>query len=486
MGKTFVLAIAVAAAALGGCGGARSDGGGPRVERSYQVGQFDRIEVAGHYDVDVRTGAAPSVRASGAERDLQRLVVEVRSGKLSIHSRKHDGMSLGWSGHGPVRVAVTVPNLKAAQIAGSGELDIDRIAGESFEGVVAGSGSMRLGQLEVGRAKLAIAGAGEIRAQAGRAENAEYAIAGSGDLDVAGGRRASGGDGGRGLGQYRGERDPDCLRRDRRIGRRHRQGRRQVQREQGRLGQRALLVRRILTMAPGKDGPMTARLALALLLAALASPAPAAERNFTVTSFDRVRVDGPFKVSLRTGTSPFARVKGSQAAIDRVSLAVQGRTLVIRQSSASWGGYPGQPAGPVEISAGTHELAAAWVNGSGALAIDRIEGLSFDLSVQGSGSATVGETEVDQLKVAIGGSASATLAGTAPRLVATVRGTSTLDSAALAVKDATLTADGPSVIRAMVTNGAKIDARGPSTVEIEGGAACTVSAQGSAAVRGCR
>lgn len=225
---------------------------------------------------------------------------------------------------------------------------------------------------------------------------------------------------------------------------------------------------------------------IALLLVAAAAPLQPAERSFSVTSFDKVRIDGPFRVTVSTGVAPFASVSGSSAAIDRVSVAVQGRTLVVRGNPSSWGGYPGQPVGPVDIRVGTHELAAAFLNGSGALAIDRVKGLSFDLAVQGSGSAAIGNAAVDQFKIGISGAGSATVAGTAPKMTAVLRGTSKLDASALAVKDATLGADGASVIQANATNSAKVDARGTASVEVSGDPACTVTAQGSAVVAGCR
>src|SRR5437879_1453008 len=148
-------------------------------------------------------------------------------------------------------------------------------------------------------------------------------------------------------------------------------------------------------------------------LAALAAPASAATRNFGVTGFDKIRVEGPYRVRLTTGVAPFASASGSPAAIDRVALDMRGNTLVVHSNLSSWSGYPGQDAGPVEISVGTHDLSSAWINGSGALAIDHVKGLSFDLSVQGSAAATIGRANVDQLNIAVVGTGSAALAGQA-------------------------------------------------------------------------
>ena len=56
------------------------------------------------------------------------------------------------------------------------------------------------------------------------------------------------------------------------------------------------------------------RLALSAALAALASPAAAETRSYTITSFDRVRIDGPYAVTVRTNSGSFARATGSAAA----------------------------------------------------------------------------------------------------------------------------------------------------------------------------
>lgn len=184
MRKAIVFGITVACSAVPACGEARGEGG-PTVERNYPVGAFTRIAVAGPYEVDVRSGSAPSVRASGPERSIERMEVEVDGDTLRIRPQRRNGLNLGWSRSGePVRLAVTVPSLAAAEIAGSGEIGVDRIAGESFEGAIAGSGDLRLGNVEVGRLKVAIAGSGEVRAQGGRARQAEYEIAGSGGIDM--------------------------------------------------------------------------------------------------------------------------------------------------------------------------------------------------------------------------------------------------------------------------------------------------------------
>ena len=55
--------------------------------------------------------------------------------------------SFGWrKDHGPVTVRVTAPSLAGAEIAGSGDMKIDKVEGGDFVGEIAGSGEIELGQ----------------------------------------------------------------------------------------------------------------------------------------------------------------------------------------------------------------------------------------------------------------------------------------------------------------------------------------------------
>lgn len=185
MKRAFVFGIVAAAAMAAGCTEARSENGGPTVDRNYSVGEFDRIELAGAYEADIRTGAAPSVQARGPQKAIDGLEVIVEDGALVIRPKKK--INFGWSmRHGKVALTVTVPTLRAAELAGSGTIRIDRVTGDSFDGGIAGHGNLKLGQVDVNKLKLTIAGSGNAEASAGRAKSAEYEIAGSGGINAKG------------------------------------------------------------------------------------------------------------------------------------------------------------------------------------------------------------------------------------------------------------------------------------------------------------
>jgi hypothetical protein len=224
------------------------------------------------------------------------------------------------------------------------------------------------------------------------------------------------------------------------------------------------------------------RIMLALALLGLASPAQAAERRFTVSGFDRVQVDGPFVVTLAVGKPPSAVATGSPAALDRVSVAVEGRTLRIRPNRAAWGAAPKAGEGGVAIAISTHELASAVVNGSGALAIDKAKAMRFDLGLSGSGRVTLGQVDVDRLNVQLLGAGGVSIAGKAKQLRATITGQGSLQAPGLVAEDAELSADTSGAISLGVRRSAKIAASGAGDVTIAGTPACTVTGAGAGRV----
>jgi hypothetical protein len=175
MRKSIALAAVAACTAVSGCGRVHAEDGGASISRTYQVGNFQKIEVAGPYDVEVRTGANPSVSARGSEKLLGRTVVEVRGDRLLIRPEQNKGwFHFGWSTHGHANFRVTVPQLSGATIAGSGDIKVDKVQGDRFEGTVAGSGGIDVGAMNVQTLKLAIAGSGSAKAGSGKAQSADY------------------------------------------------------------------------------------------------------------------------------------------------------------------------------------------------------------------------------------------------------------------------------------------------------------------------
>jgi hypothetical protein len=166
--------------------GAVAEESGPEVSQDFAVGQFDRIEVSGPYDVAVHTGAATAVTATGPQNLVERMDVQVQDGRLMIRPRKEEGRMKIWGNRGHVEVQVTVPGLRGAEIAGAGDIRIDRVDGDSFDADIHGSGGLVIETFEAQSLAASIAGSGEIRAASGTAEQVALKIGGSGNINTQG------------------------------------------------------------------------------------------------------------------------------------------------------------------------------------------------------------------------------------------------------------------------------------------------------------
>lgn len=184
--RSFTTATA-AALALSACQfGARAERKDPGLEstRSYQVGAFDKIEVAGPYEVKVQTGGKAGVSATGGQNLLDETEVVVDGSTLRIRPKKHKGIRWNWGRSGKANFTVTTAMLHGAAIAGSGGISVDKVNGD-FTGEVAGSGDLKLAAVKGGAVEFSIAGSGGVSA-AGTAASTKIRIAGSGDVDAAG------------------------------------------------------------------------------------------------------------------------------------------------------------------------------------------------------------------------------------------------------------------------------------------------------------
>jgi hypothetical protein len=224
-------------------------------------------------------------------------------------------------------------------------------------------------------------------------------------------------------------------------------------------------------------------LLLALVIAAVGAPAAAATRTYSVTGFEKIRVEGPYAVTLKVGSGGSAVATGDQRAIDRLKVEVQNRTLVVRTDRQAWGGWNKDDPGKVALSVTTPTLTSAVLAGSGSIAIDRAKAQRFDLAVNGSGSASIGALETDRAFLSLVGSGGLTAAGKASQTRASLQGSGTIDGAKLAVDDLDLSATGSGDAAFAARRTAKVTSAGSGDITVAGAAACTVASAGSGEVR---
>lgn len=148
-------------------------------QKLYKLGPFDTINMAGHYDVIVQSGAKPQVQIITDANVLPVLDVANKSRTLSISAQKGVALNLPT----PIKVIITTNTLKALSVAGKIKLQATgiktnkltlNIAGK-FDGSFAGSAK----SLEVN-----VGGASMVDAQKLITDNTHINFAGRSSLKV--------------------------------------------------------------------------------------------------------------------------------------------------------------------------------------------------------------------------------------------------------------------------------------------------------------
>jgi Putative auto-transporter adhesin, head GIN domain len=218
------------------------------------------------------------------------------------------------------------------------------------------------------------------------------------------------------------------------------------------------------------------------VLLALAGPASAAERNFGLTSFEKIVLDGDFAVEVSSKAPIGARASGPQNALDRVELRSAGGTLTISDRQFGSNRQRGASAGPVVIRVNAAIVRSIAVAGAGSLTIDQLRGAKVDVSLRGPGSISVGKVSADRLTLWSTGNGTVKLAGAAKLAETVVSGAGIIDAAALAVTDLNVSGEGAADQRYQASRTAQITTRGIGRVVVDGKAKCTTRNMGTGSV----
>lgn len=198
MRRSYVLGCLLGSLWLGGCAFEGAHGNGQRIEETRMVSGFTRLQNDGHLDVELVQSDEPSVTVS-IDSNLQRLVrTYVHDDTLHLDVREDIDEMVD----GP-HVLISVPELRAARLAGSGRmtLALDEpaslldlyLSGSGrirFDGQAAtlgafldGSGEMRLAG-ETQDVELSLSGSGAIAGRNLRAQSGDLDLSGSGTVSA--------------------------------------------------------------------------------------------------------------------------------------------------------------------------------------------------------------------------------------------------------------------------------------------------------------
>lgn len=153
------------------------DGSGVAATQTRSVAPFTAVELSGASDVSIEVGPARSVVVHGDDNLLAKVTTHVTASRLVI------GTEGSFSTKTPMRVDVTVPDLAALTLSGSGTVLARNVKGDSFKVSLSGSGSLQATG-SVHDLVVELPGSGEANLYAVNAQDVHAELSGSGQILV--------------------------------------------------------------------------------------------------------------------------------------------------------------------------------------------------------------------------------------------------------------------------------------------------------------
>jgi hypothetical protein len=180
---TFATLFVLAALVHSACGIIAIQGTGNLVNKSRDVGGFDRVSLKGMGEVILTQSEEESLSVETDDNMLKYVKTEVRDGTLYLDI---DAQRAAFLYPSQLTFTLSVKDLAGLSILGSGDIKSGEINTERLELAIDGSGDMRIGSLETKVLELDISGSGNVVVDSLVAEQVKSSIKGSGEVDLAG------------------------------------------------------------------------------------------------------------------------------------------------------------------------------------------------------------------------------------------------------------------------------------------------------------
>ena len=152
------------------------------VVRTLDLAGFERIEIAGVYDLDVEVGPDYAITLSGPAREMERVEAEVKNGTLYL-DRKEQKRRLNWGNRDSLKAEITLPALSGLTASGVVDGIVRGIDAESFELDLSGVGDVDL-EGECGALDADVSGVGDLDAETLECRTVKVDVSGVGDASV--------------------------------------------------------------------------------------------------------------------------------------------------------------------------------------------------------------------------------------------------------------------------------------------------------------
>jgi len=158
---------------------------GQRVTLTPALTDFDELSVSGTWKLDVQQGESWRVELDIPLELQDRLDARVESGRLDLG---FEGDLFGHSGE--MTAKITMPQLRALEISGAGDVELTGFMGERLDLTLSGAAELDGHSSRYDTLALSMSGAGDIDFREVTVTNADVSVSGAGDLrlTMAGGR----------------------------------------------------------------------------------------------------------------------------------------------------------------------------------------------------------------------------------------------------------------------------------------------------------
>lgn len=183
----LVLAGLIAATALKAAWGDLTDIGdrdrSEDVTKTVALADFDRIDVAGVFEIEATVGGDYAVTLSGREKDLDRTTAKVENGALILDTDERDGQGKRHFVKHGITAKISLPALTAISAAGVVDGEVSGIDAETFSADISGVGDLSL-QGSCGTLKADVSGVGELDAGGLQCRIVDVDVSGVGEASV--------------------------------------------------------------------------------------------------------------------------------------------------------------------------------------------------------------------------------------------------------------------------------------------------------------
>lgn len=153
-------------------------------EQVRDLPSFSAVSLRVSGTVYLEQGNRQSVRVEASESTLEELITEVKDRTLIIRLKNNYSPFRNFN-TGKIEIYVTVPDIEALTVSGSGSIESDNIKSRNIDFTVSGSGDIIVDNLDSEQIKATVSGSGNIHLEGGSANEFSASVSGSGNIKAA-------------------------------------------------------------------------------------------------------------------------------------------------------------------------------------------------------------------------------------------------------------------------------------------------------------